>query len=260
MRTSNSIILMASLKPHELSLALIMVGTSITPLASLAKPQYGYSGNIGPAEWSKLSPKYAACSDGAEQAPVNIVTKNTVRKSVATEIQPQYVATSGEVVNTGTTVQVNTSGTIKIGKTAYKLLQYHFHTPSEEAINGTHYAMNVHLVHQDAKGRLAVIGVNFKPGSANPYLASFWKNIPTKPGGSVSVNLPSLKELLPASLDYYTFAGSLTTPPCTEGVQFYILKQPVSISAQQLSAFRKLYPMNARPLQPLNERVIKTNK
>lgn len=251
--------MMAPLKHHTLPLALILAGASITPLAAPAKPQYGYSGNIGPAQWSKLSPKYAACSDGAEQAPVNIVTKETVRKTVATEIQPEYVATSGEVVNTGTTIQVNTSGTVTIGKTPYKLLQYHFHTPSEEAINGTRYAMNVHLVHQDAKGRLAVIGVNFKPGAANPYLASFWNKIPAKPGGSVSVNLPSLKELLPASLDYYTYTGSLTTPPCTEGVQFYILKQPVSISAQQLAAFRTLYPMNARPLQPLNNRVIKTN-
>ena len=250
---------MAPLKLSSLSLALVVSGSAAVPLPTLAKPQYGYSGDISPEKWATLSPKYAACSDGAEQAPVNIVSKNTVRKSAATNLKPSYVATSGDVVNTGTTIQVNTSGDLAIGKTPFKLLQYHFHTPSEEAINGAHFPMNVHLVHQDAKGRLAVIGVNFKKGKANSYLASFWGKLPAKKGGKVSVDLPSLKELLPASLDYYTFPGSLTTPPCTEGVQFYILKNPAPISEQQLADFRKLYPMNARPLQPLGVRVIKTN-
>ena len=246
-------------KRLSLSLALIAAGAAITPLGALAKPQYGYSGDIGPEKWGQLSPKYAACSDGAEQAPVNIVSKNTVKQTTATALHPDYVATSGDVVNTGTTIQVNTSGNLKIGTTPYKLLQYHFHNPSEEAINGAHYPLNVHLVHQNAKGQLAVIGVNFQKGAANPYLAALWSKLPAKKGGSVSVNLPSLKELLPSSLEYYTYAGSLTTPPCTEGVRFYILKQPVSISAEQLATFQKLYPLNARPLQPLNGRVIKSS-
>ncbi|MCP9775927.1 carbonic anhydrase [Cyanobium sp. WAJ14-Wanaka] len=243
----------------SLSLALVVSGVALTPLVALAKPQYGYSGDVAPEKWGQLSPKYAACSDGSEQAPVNIVSKTTVKQTTATALRPEYPATSGDVVNTGTTIQVNTSGNLKIGTTPYKLLQYHFHTPSEEAINGIHYAANVHLVHQNAKGQLAVIGVNFKKGAPNPYLASFWNKLPAKKGGSVSVNLPSLKELLPASLEYYTFAGSLTTPPCSEGVRFYILKQPVTISAEQLATFQKLYPMNARPLQKLNGRVIKSS-
>ena len=243
----------------SLAVALLLAGASISPLGALAKPQYGYSGKIGPEKWAQLSPKYAACSDGAEQAPVNIVSKNTVKQTKATELHPDYPATSGDVVNTGTSIQVNTSGNLTIGTTPYKLLQYHFHTPSEEAINGVHYNANVHLVHQNAQGELAVIGVNFKQGAANRYLASFWNKLPRQQGGSITVPLPSLKELLPASLAYYTYAGSLTTPPCTEGVRFYILKQPVSISAEQLAVFQKLYPMNARPLQPLNERVIKTS-
>jgi carbonic anhydrase len=246
-------------KRLSLSLALVVSGAAITPIGALAKPQYGYSGNVAPEKWGQLSSEYRTCTDGSEQAPVNIVSKSTVKKTTATALQPQYVATTGTVVNTGTTIQVNTSGNLKIGTTPYKLLQYHFHTPSEEAINGVHYDANVHLVHQDAKGRLAVIGVNFKKGAANPYLASFWNKLPAKKGASVSVNLPSLKELLPASLEYYSYAGSLTTPPCTEGVRFYILKQPVSISAEQLATFQKLFPMNARPLQPLNERVIKSS-
>ena len=132
-------------------------GAALAPIAASAKPQYGYSGDLAPEKWAQLSPLYAKCSDGAEQAPVNIVSTATVRQGRAAAIQPAYRATSGEVVNTGTTIQVNTSGDLKIGSSSYKLLQYHFHTPSEEAINGTRYDANVHLVHQDAEGRLAVV-------------------------------------------------------------------------------------------------------
>lgn len=251
---------MTASKRVQAGLNLICCGAMLTPMLASAKPQYGYSGAIAPERWGQLSPLYAKCSDGAEQAPVNIVSASTVPQRIPMAIQPAYGATRGDVVtNTGTTIQVNTSGNLKIGNTSYKLLQYHFHTPSEEAINGVHYDANVHLVHQDSKGRLAVIGVNFKAGASNSYLASFWDKLPAQKGGSLSVDLPSLSLLLPASLAYYSFAGSLTTPPCTEGVRFYILKQPVPISAAQLATFQKLFPMNARPLQPLNGRVIKSS-
>jgi len=119
--------------------------------------------------------------------------------------------------------------------------------------------MNLLLVYQNGAGKLAVIGVNFKEGAQNTYLDSFWSKVPRIEGAKVELNLPSLSGILPANLGYFTYAGLLTTPPCSEGVQFYILKDPVSISAEQLSTFQKLYPMNARPLQHLNERVIKTS-
>jgi len=243
----------------ELS-ALILPLIVLQATAVIAKPQYGYKGDVSPEKWGQLSPAYQKCSDGAEQAPVNIVTSNVQQKSLPVSLKPDYPATSGDVVvNTGTTIQVNTSGGLKIGNQAYKLLQYHFHTPSEEAINGVHFKMNVHLVHQNAAGKLAVIGVNFKEGAKNTYLDSFWSKLPRTKGAKVVLNLPSLSGILPANLGYFTYAGSLTTPPCSEGVQFYILKDPVSISVEQLSTFQKLYPMNARPLQPLNERVIKSS-
>jgi carbonic anhydrase len=117
----------------------------------------------------------------------------------------------------------------------------------------------VHLVHQDAAGKLAVIGVNFVEGSPNSFISSLWKLLPSAKGQKVGASLPSLDGVLPKDLSYYTYAGSLTTPPCSEGVQFYILKTPETISPAQLAAFQKLYPMNARPLQPLNERVISTS-
>jgi carbonic anhydrase len=239
---------------------LVLLSIALAPLALDAKPQYGYSGNVAPDKWGKLSKDYVKCSDGIEQAPLNIVSKSTKKVSNATPLRPSYTATTNdEVVNTGTTIQVNTQGSLKIGTTQYKLLQYHFHTPSEESINGIHFGMNVHLVHQDAGGRLAVIGVNFKEGAPNSFVADLWKALPQSKGQQKKVSLPSLMELLPKDLNYYTYMGSLTTPPCTEGVRFYILKQPISISTQQLKAFQKLYPMNARPVQPLNGRTIKSS-
>ena len=242
------------------ALNICMAGLIISPLASIAKPQYGYSGNVGPEQWGKLSPEYAKCSDGSEQAPVNIVSAASKVIANPLRLVTAYGPTKGDtVVNTGTTIQVNTEGKLQIGSTQYKLLQYHFHTPSEEAINGVHYAMNVHLVHQDAAGKLAVIGVNFTEGSPNSFISELWKQLPSSKGQNTISSLPSLEKVLPSKLDYYSFKGSLTTPPCSEGVSFYILKQPVTISPAQLTAFRKLYPMNARPLQPLNERVIQSS-
>jgi carbonic anhydrase len=254
------LIMAIRLVPSRRCIPLILLGMALAPVGSLAKPQYGYQGDVAPENWGKLSPEYAKCTDGAEQAPVNIVSDRTKRKANAPVLVPSYQPTSGDtVVNTGTTIQVNTEGRLLIGNAEYKLLQYHFHTPSEEAINGVHYAMNVHLVHQDAAGKLAVIGVNFVEGSPNSFISSLWKLLPSAKGQKVSASLPSLEGVLPKDLSYYTYAGSLTTPPCSEGVQFYILKTPETISPAQLAAFQKLYPMNARPLQPLNERVISTS-
>lgn len=242
------------------SVQLVALGWVLSPAISIAKPQYGYTGDVAPEKWGSLSPEYAKCTDGSEQAPVNIVSDGAKSMTRAAALKPSYPATAGDVVtNTGTTIRVDTEGKLLIGDKEYKLLQYHFHTPSEEAINGIHYALNVHLVHQDSAGKLAVIGVNFAVGSPNPFLDSLWKALPLSSGQKAAAVLPSLESMLPKDLSYYTYTGSLTTPPCTEGVQFYILKTLETISPSQLTTFRKLYPMNARPLQSLNERVIRSS-
>ena len=229
------------------------------PAAGLAKPKYGYTGAVAPEKWGQLSPEYAACSKGTSQAPLNIVTAKTVKDSKSLPLKPNYIPGPAEVVNTGTGIQANLKGDLKIGPADYKLLQFHFHAHGEEAINGVHYPLNAHLVHVNSAGNLKVIGVNLKVGSPNAYLESFWSKLPAKKDGTVKVELASLTGLLPKSLAYFTYTGSLTTPPCTEGVQFFILKEPVSISAKQLDTFLKLYPTNARPVQPLNGRVIKSS-
>ena len=229
------------------------------PAAGLAKPKYGYSGDIAPEKWGKLSPEFAACSKGISQAPLNIVTAKAVKDTKSQALKPNYTPGAAEVINTGTGIQVNLKGDLKIGSADYKLLQFHFHAHGEEAINGVHYPLNAHLVHANSAGNLKVIGVNLKVGAPNAYLQSFWNKLPAKKDGTVKVDLPSLAGLLPSSLAYFTYTGSLTTPPCTEGVQFFILKEPVTISAKQLDTFVKLYPNNARPVQPLNGRVIKSS-
>jgi carbonic anhydrase len=229
------------------------------PAAGLAKPKYGYTGEVAPEKWGQLSPEYAACSTGSSQAPLNIVTAKTVKDVNSLPLKPAYVPGPAEVKNTGTGIKVFLKGDLKIGAADYKLLEFHFHAPGEEAINGVHYPLNAHLVHTNADGVLKVIGINLKVGAPNAYLQSFWSKLPAKKDESVKVDLPSLAGLLSKSLAYFTYSGSLTTPPCTEGVQFFILKEPVTISAKQLETFVKLYPLNARPVQPLNGRVIKSS-
>jgi carbonic anhydrase len=149
-----------------------------------------------------------------------------------------------------------------VGDKVYKLKQFHFHHPSEEQVNGRNFDMVAHLVHADAEGHLAVVAVLFKKGPANPLLETLWKNIPAEKEKtaalySVSVNA---KDVLPKDLGYYTFSGSLTTPPCTEGVTWYVLKNTSTLSLEQLATFAKLYPANNRPIQPTYQRGILETK
>jgi carbonic anhydrase len=162
-------------------------------------------------------------------------------------------------VNTGHSIQVNLAagGTVDLASGTYKIVQFHFHAPSEEKIDGHPYAMVAHLVHSDDAGKLAVVAVLFKEGKANPTLAKVFAVMPAKEGEKVALEGGvNPADLLPARQDYYAYVGSLTTPPCTEGVRWQVLKQPVELSKEQLAAFRKLYPMNARPVQPLNGRKV----
>jgi carbonic anhydrase len=145
-----------------------------------------------------------------------------------------------------------------VGKKPYTLKQFHFHHPSEEHVNGHGYDMVVHLVHADAEGQMAVVAVFLKEGNANPSIDLLWQNLPKEKGKAIDVSGVTLnaKDLLPADHGYYTFSGSLTTPPCSEGVTWYVMKNPVALSKAQVAAFAKLYPGNARPIQAANGREI----
>jgi carbonic anhydrase len=229
--------------------------------AQQSKAHWSYTGEDSPANWGKLDAAYATCSVGKRQSPINIT------KAKATDLpalQFHYSAVPLNIIDNGHTIQVNypAGSTLKVGDKTYTLKQFHFHHPSEEQINGKGYDMVAHLVHADDEGHLAVVAVLLKSGVSNAFLASIWRNFPAEKeksieNASVSVNAA---DLLPSDYGYYTYLGSLTTPPCSEGVTWYVLKTPVQLSSEQVEAFAKVYPMNARPIQPLNGRELLASK
>jgi carbonic anhydrase len=240
--------------------ALVAISLAAAPaLASEAHWSYGKE-HGGPAKWSELSPEYATCGLGKLQSPIDI---RGAKKAELPAIQFGYVAGQPKVVNNGHTVQVAVppGDTITVGDHTYELQQFHFHAPSEEAVNGKHAPLVAHFVHKDADGKLAVVGVLFDVGAPSAALAPIFAKLPAKAGTEVTLEDVKLDPaaVLPAKRGYYEFEGSLTTPPCSEGVRWLVLQQHATISKEQLAAFRKLYPANARPIQPLNGRAIRAS-
>ncbi|HXY24125.1 MAG TPA: carbonic anhydrase family protein [Candidatus Acidoferrum sp.] len=232
-------------------LAPVLASTQETPA------HWSYSGQEGPNEWGKLNSSYAACSSGRTQSPIDI---RDARKTDLPALKFDYNSVSLNIIDNGHTIQVNypTGSTLMAGDKTYTLKQFHFHHPSEELVNGHGYDMVAHLVHQDGEGRLAVVAVFLKKGKANGLIDSVWKNIPKEKEKAADVSGATVNatDLLPADRGYYTFTGSLTTPPCSEGVTWYVMKTPVALSEAQLAAFAKLYFKNARPIQAANGREI----
>ena len=218
---------------------------------------WGYGGADGPEQWGLLKPEFAACTSGSRQSPIDI------RSGVKVDLEPiqfDYRPTGFSVVDNGHTIQVNVGGgsSIEIQGRRYDLLQFHFHRPSEERINGRQFDMVAHLVHKDPEGRLAVVAVLLDRGSAQPLVQTIWNNLPLEKGSEVAVRAElDMNHLLPADRRYYTYMGSLTTPPCSEGVLWMVLQQPVPIAQDQIGVFSRLYPMNARPVQQASGRLIK---
>jgi len=224
---------------------------------SLAPTHWDYEGAGGPDAWGKLKPDYAQCASGTRQSPIDI------RGGIAVDLEPiqfDYRPSAFSVVDNGHTVQVNVApgNFITITGRRYELQQFHFHRPSEERINGRQFDMVAHLVHKDAQGRLAVVAVLLDRGSAQAIVQTVWNNLPLEKGDEVKAATPlDLAQLLPQDKRYYTYMGSLTTPPCSEGVLWMVMKQPVPISPEQVAIFSHLYPMNARPIQQADGRLIK---
>ncbi len=241
------------MKQKLLVLALLSCAASFS-FANDAAPHWTY-GEI--KEWAELAPAYAECKIGKAQSPIDIQTK-AVQKANLSPIKTAYKAAAAEVVNNGHTIQVNLTdaGTATVPSGQYQLLQFHFHTPSEEKINGKNFPLVAHLVHKNAEGKLAVIAVLFKEGKENPALTSIFATMTPKEGKAALPAQFDATTLFPSTLGYYAFTGSLTTPPCSEGVAWQVLNTPVEISKAQLAAFHKIYKMNARPVQPLNGRVV----
>ena len=203
--------------------------------AKIAEHDWSYSGQEGPQRWGDINPENATCKLGQLQSPIDIR-------------------------NNGHTIQVNydPGSFVIVGDKRYQLQQFHFHHPSEERIEGKAYEMVVHLVHSDGEGHLAVVAVLLRNGGTNPVIQKLWEYLPSAKGDERTVvgMRVNAANLLPHSLGYYTFEGSLTTPPCSEGVTWFVLKNPREVSPAQVTTFSKLDPNNARPTQPLNGRII----
>jgi len=228
-----------------------------TPPPQRISNVWSYEGENGPAYWGKINPAWAKCGDGNRQSPIDI------RDGMKVELEQitfDYHPSSFNVTDNGKTVQVMVGGGnfITVNNRMYELIQFHFHRPSEERINGKGYEMVVHLVHKDGEGRIAMLALLLERGKPQPVIQAVWNNLPLE---KLETLAPSTvldpMELLPARRDYFTFMGSMTTPPCQEGVLWLVMKEPVQASPAQMALFSRLYPLNARPIQPSSGRIIK---
>jgi carbonic anhydrase len=234
--------------------------------ASAENPQeqekhWSYTGDTGPAHWGDINPQYSACSLGKAQSPIDIVHPQYGKLP---SVEFNYRTSALAVINNGHSIQVNYapgSSIVLDGKT-YDLVQFHFHHLSETTLNGQHTPLEAHLVHKSKDGNLVVVAVLFTEGKANPAIKTVWGSLPKEEGteskpAAVEVDAA---QLLPAKHSYYTFPGSLTTPPCSEGVTWLVLARKMTASKEQIDAFAALYPNNYRPVQPLDGRTILTGK
>jgi len=225
--------------------------------ATAAHLHWSYDGLGGPESWGKLKPEYAKCASGTRQSPIDI------RDGIQVTLDPikfEYQPSRFGVIDNGHTVQVNVApgNAIEAMGRRFELLQFHFHRPSEERIDGKQFDMVAHLVHKDADGKLAVVAVLLERGSAQAIVQTVWNNLPLEKGEEQAAQVAiDLNQLLPTERSYFTYMGSLTTPPCSEGVLWMVMKKPVTISPEQLAIFTRLYPMNARPVQSASGRMIK---
>ena len=218
---------------------------------------WSYEGETGPANWSKINVDWAKCGTGNRQSPIDL--RDGIKVNLE-QISFDYHPSSFSEINNGHTIQVTVGGGnfITVGNTVYELQEFHFHRPSEEKINGKGTEMVIHLVHKSAEGKIAIIAVLLERGQPHRLMQTIWDNLPLEKFDTVS---PSIvidpTDALPERRDYFTYMGSLTEPPCTEGVLWMVFKQPMQASPAQMALFSRLYPLNARPVQSTAGRMVK---
>lgn len=237
-----------------------LLSLTSSALASEITPHWGYGGSENPTQWGALSKNFQLCEIGKSQSPINI--KNAVVRDPA-NLSFDYQPSPLVVVNNGHTIQVNYAqgSSVTINGEKFSLLQFHFHTPSEHTVNNKSAALELHLVHRNEAGKLAVIGILLNEGKANALIEEVWKNIPaTGKTNTVSDRIINAANLLPKSKSYYSYSGSLTTPPCSEDVKWNVLVEPITVSEEQIEAFEKIYQVDARPIQPTNSRIIQLHR
>jgi carbonic anhydrase len=242
-------------------LALTLLSTASASAQEHKAGHWGYDGNEGPTHWGDMSPEFAVCTTGHHQSPVDI---RNPQKIELPPIRFDYKPSPLHIIDNGHTIMINYApgSTIRVGDKQYTLKQFHFHRPSEEKINGKAFDMVAHLVHADQDGNLAVVAVLLEKGNNNALIRELWNDLPKEKGkeellDTITINVAAL---LPEDRGYYTFSGSLTTPPCSENVTWFVLKRPVPITDDEIEQFTKLYRHDARPTQPLYDRVVLESK
>ena len=233
---------------------------SVVALAQQGAP-WSYEGKQGPLNWGRLDPAYRACSAGKEQSPIDIRGAH-LNKSLP-PIEFHYLSGTMTLANTGHWIQVTPppGSYIEVGGTRYDLVQFHFHHPGEEAVKGKLPDMTLDLVHKSADGKTAVIAVRLNEGNPNAVLAALWEHMPKTPGATdKTTESMSPAGLLPADRGYWTYEGSLTAPPCTEGVRWFIFEQEVELSRDQLRSYGALFKVTSRMLQPAHGRRIEASE
>ena len=236
-----------------LSLSLLL---TLGANASHSEKHWAYDGETSPAKWGELKPEFHTCKDGVNQSPINLTG---FIDGDLKDIKYDYKTGSTDIVNNGHTVQVNiaSGSSIEVDGIKFELKQFHFHTPSENNINGKSFPLEAHFVHASKDGELAVVALMFKDGEANDMLAKLWNKMPMKAGDKNTLKIEEVTSILPKGRDYYRFNGSLTTPPCTEGVRWIVLEEAVTLSKEQKETFAKVMGhANNRPIQSTNARVI----
>lgn len=226
---------------------------------SCEKVEWGYKGEEGPEEWADLCSGFGDC-DGVLQSPINIDLQTVVTQENAPELKFSYGNTPVVILNNGHTIQFNVSGDnfLNIGNEKFRLLQLHYHAASEHMVDGKHYPMEVHFVHKGAN-KLAVVGIFFEKGKSNPLLENYLTYFPKKKGKYEAEKTIPLSALVPENVKYYHYDGSLTTPPCSEIVDWYVLQEPITASEEQLEQMKEILHGNYRPVQDLNDRKVVKN-
>lgn len=251
-----------------LGLAVAMgIGACGSSDAEQARPspvlaEWSYSGDTGPEFWGSLSPAYAECSEGQQQSPIDLTDPQAARVS---NPKLDYTGDTAEAVNNGHSIELVAhpdTGTMTVGGDEYQLAQVHFHSPSEHHLNGQKFPAEMHFVHRSGDGRLAVVGVFVDEGNTNPAWQPFvdQSSLPVDPDREVPIDI-DWSSLLPGNLgEVMQYPGSLTTPPCTEGVQWYVSTRPIAMGSEQIEALQSAYSDNARPVQPLGDRVVRVDQ
>ena len=245
------------MKLFKIAMAVLAAGVVYGNDAS--KPIWGYEGQNAPRYWADLSPDYAACKMERYQSPINIVESQAKKADHSLKITQTPQAS--DIVHNGHTLQINfqqsqEARTLSLDGKEYQALQLHFHTPSENQLNGKTYPAEAHIVHKNAEGNLLVIALLIKEGQANKALQTILQNAPQTINQPMQFRDLTLENLLPSQMSFYEFMGSLTTPPCSGGVTWIVMQHPIQISKPQLKALKKIVKRNARDIQPLHGRTI----